>query len=857
MNSTLFNPHEPILAEKINEFVKRKSIEIPEYIIDNLGATLRPYQEITLQHFLFYEKDQIFRTYPTHLLFHMATGSGKTLIMAALIVHLYKQGYNNFLFFVNSANIIEKTKENFLNKLSNKYLFTDSIKIDGERVHIREVNNFDEAVAGNINIHFTTIQGLHSRLKKPGENSVTYEDFIDKEIVLISDEAHHLNTLTKKNRLNQAELNLKNSWEYTIQEIFSANRNNFLLDFTATMDLQNQNIAEKYNDKIVYDYPLKKFRLDGYSKDIELRQTQADIKDKMFHAIIFSQYRRKLAEKHDMQIKPVILMKSKRIASSEENTDTFIQLINNLSGGYIEKARGESVNDHDLKKMYDYFFDELELSYDNFALELKEDFSDDKIINVNNDGELKNCQIKINSLEDYNNEIRVIFAVNKLNEGWDVLNLFDIVRLYDTRDAGKNKIGTTTMAEAQLIGRGARYYPFIAPDYPDEEAEKRKYDKDADNPLRILEELYYHCSHNPQYISEIKLALQETGMLDEPEKINLKLKISFLKTEFYKKGVIYINKQIKNKNTDKKSLNDYEVSSFYKYNKTMSSMSSTESALTDNKKRTGTKNLTSKTYKIEEKFNKAILRRVADGITFFHFDNIQKFLPYIESMNELFESISDYNIEITGDRDKLFNLSKAEQKDILHFVFRQIEAKVKSNSTKYRGSDDFYPVLVQDVVVDKMIKVNNTNQLIGYGGDWYVYEENALNGLEKDFVKYIKERKEQIRRTYGEFYLIRNERFVKLYNFADGGGFEPDFLLFLTNKNKQGGEKVIYQLFIEPKGEHIYAGDKWKEDFLKSLNLEYKAILYSNRKYNIIGLPFYREGSRSKFEVEFEKLLKE
>jgi len=32
-------------------------------------------------------------------------------------------------------------------------------------------------------------------------------------------------------------------------------------------------------------------------------------------------------------------------------------------------------------------------------------------------------QLKLNSLEVKNNELRAIFAVNMLNEGWDVLNL--------------------------------------------------------------------------------------------------------------------------------------------------------------------------------------------------------------------------------------------------------------------------------------------------------------------------------------------------------------------------------------------------------------------------------------------------
>lgn len=46
-----------------------------------------------------------------------------------------------------------------------------------------------------------------------------------------------------------------------------------------------------------------------------------------------------------------------------------------------------------------------------------------------------------------------------LNESWDVLNLFDIVRLYDIRDGKKQKMVLSQVK--QLIGRRARYYPFI------------------------------------------------------------------------------------------------------------------------------------------------------------------------------------------------------------------------------------------------------------------------------------------------------------------------------------------------------------------------------------------------------------
>ena len=108
---------------------------------------------------------------------------------------------------------------------------------------------------------------------------------------------------------------------------------------------------------------------------------------------------------------------------------------------------------------------------------MKLDFAPFKVENVNSPTDLQARQIALNTLEDRDNELRVIFAVDKLNEGWDVLNLFDIVRLYDTRDGRENKVGKTTMQEAQLIGRGARYFPFSISDQPDAPRAMRKFDR--------------------------------------------------------------------------------------------------------------------------------------------------------------------------------------------------------------------------------------------------------------------------------------------------------------------------------------------------------------------------------------------
>ena len=283
-------------------FILRVSDEIAQNL--NPKFELREYQKEALGRFDFYFGGYQKRAHPAQLLFHMATGSGKTLIMAANILYLYKLGYRNFIFFVNSINIIEKTKDNFLNPLSEKYLFAPKIKFGEKEIFIKEVQNFESASMEDINILFTTIQGLHIRLNFPKENVLTYGDFVDKEIVLISDEAHHLQTITKQSR---EEIKLERSWEFTVERIFRSNIKNILLEFTATIDLGNQNIRQKYEDKIIFQYDLKQFRLDKFSKEIEVLQADLEPIDRALQSVILSQYRRKIAEKNKLYLKPVLL----------------------------------------------------------------------------------------------------------------------------------------------------------------------------------------------------------------------------------------------------------------------------------------------------------------------------------------------------------------------------------------------------------------------------------------------------------------------------------------------------------------------------------------------------------------------
>ncbi len=173
---------------------------IPEYITSNLRHKLFEWQEEALKNFLAYQdkKDKLSNEKYTHLMFNLATGAGKTLLMASSILYYYKQGYRNFLFFVNQNNIVDKTEQNLANKYHPKYLFSQDIIIDNKRIEIRNVDNFSDGQDGIIEIKFTTINKFYNDIHLEKENINTLDDLHKKNIVMLADEAHHLNANSKK-----------------------------------------------------------------------------------------------------------------------------------------------------------------------------------------------------------------------------------------------------------------------------------------------------------------------------------------------------------------------------------------------------------------------------------------------------------------------------------------------------------------------------------------------------------------------------------------------------------------------------------------------------------------------------------
>lgn len=845
--------------------------DIPMYISNNLSErfTMRDYQTKVFQYFIEYmENNKLNKNKQIHLLFHMATGSGKTYIMAGIMLYLYKNNYRNFVFFVNSNNIIEKTKRNILTKESLKYLFNDRIIVDGEEIEIKEVNNFKESNENSINILFTTVQQLHIDLITHKENSITVQDFEDSKVVLISDESHHINADTKNVNLSKAEAEEKNSWESSVSKAFTSNKDNIMLEFTATCDLKNANILDKYIDKIIFNYPLLDFRESGYTKDFLNLQSNYDPLNRTIQAMLLSQYRLKLFQKYGLNRKPTILLKSDKISSSQDFYNNFVEYMKNrFSTSDIDRFRIDAAGI--TRKMFD-FYDKENITDNMLVEELKEAFSYEHLIIMNMiDDASKTKQILVNDLENPKNPYRMIFTVDMLNEGWDVLNLFDIVRLYETRQSGRNKLSKTTITEAQLIGRGARYCPFKTNDLDD--AYKRKFDNDLENELRVCETLYYHSKEDSRYIAELREALKEVGF--EPDNtINFKYKVkkSFKEKDIFKTGKVFVNGYKLKSNKDIIGL-DKKLQSLESV-VDLSIKAIKEVSLIDNNN--------NKFDEVQTSINRIKIKVIDTRITLkalrqyssLRFNILKEYFPNLKSSRE-FISCDDYaaNMELVIVTNNEYPNNIELYKACLR-LFEVLANKISNIKQQFYGTTEFNEIPLNSVVKDTLRRksnpdaegegisqnattVNKEYRLDLSDKEWFVYTDNYGTTEEKRFVSYFSSKVEELRKTYSEVYLIRNERNFHIYSFADGHRFEPDYILIL--RRDKGLNYEQQQIFVEPKGEHLRKQDAWKEEFMLELEHKAEAKVYYNdgNDYKIIGLPFYTHDIElQKFKDAFDKL---
>ncbi|MGX7099366.1 DEAD/DEAH box helicase family protein [Globicatella sanguinis] len=814
-------------------------------------------------------------------MFNMATGSGKTDIMAGLILFLFKEkGYQNFLFTVNTNGVLTKTIDNLTNVNSIKFLFNSPLEIEGERISIHKVEGKfpDYPNKNDINIRFVSIQTLTNELYTKSENVMSLKEYEKKKMIIIADEAHHYSASTKKKKKTKTEEE-KATWENSLKDLLNAHSENLLLEFTATLDFEDETIYQKYRDKIIYRYNLDSFIRDKYSKNVRRIQTGNSNQDNMLSTVLLSEYRKIFAlENFNVEIKPIILFKSQKIDASYEAHRLFNEIIDNLTTESLRlflENQIKSVTDEQsqtLQLAYQYYLEKDDLS--SIVREIKRSFSQNRIINANDTDSSKKGLLEtgnyqaLNSLESPDNLYRVIFAVAKLTEGWDVLNLYDIVRISGLGKTEDKKDVKSTNSEAQLIGRGARYNPFVMQNKISYTRRFDEGDEGDEIASLLLETLHYHTINDTQYINNLMKSLEKMNLASENDKKNppldIKLKKSFKQTNIFSEGKLYYNTT--------EIIPDSHYTNFRSYGidiakiATIPYFKSTIETGYQCIKTAETK--TMKLHNIDKRyFQKAINRS-----QFFKFNNLIKYLPNLKSMNDFWGKdwldLEHLHLEVVTEKETDdAQLTPNEKLKIVSRFFDVLASRIKLGYQKERGTNQFVGFEISEYLVDYKKRVpqydtsKKTMEQIVSNVDFktlnfFAYESAVINKNEENLVYAIASHIDELKDKYEDVFLIRmdenmhrgNEKskILKLHQFEktprefNCAGFQPDFLLILQN------QEFYLQIYIEPKGEHLIETEKWKEEILTYINEHQDEIVFENDTDEVVikGVKFYNQQNK-------------
>lgn len=938
---------ETFLSEELRQnpdFIQFAEKPLPPYIQENLNTDkkLRPYQELAIKTFIyFWENNDIQKC--RHLLFNMATGTGKTLVMACCILFLYTKGYRKFIFFVSSVQILDQARKGFTQSHFKKYLFSKKITLLDENnelqnVLIKRVDIFSSKKnSKNIEIIFDTIQGLSSKINESRENQIEEKDFEKEKIVFLADEAHHLNSATKWKK-TKTEKEEENTWEDTIMRIFGKHNEHILLEFTATIDIKDAKIREKYQNKLLYRYDFAMFRNDRYCKEIQtLESPRTNTIDAtkyndgvepqkrltIINALVLSEYRKIIfKEVLGRDVNPIILFKSANISTSRKDMEDVLSVISHLqvdSLDYLKELRYKDSDEYGIiAGMFD-FLENHQIHIQGLIASIKQNFRQENMIIYNSKTKTTTSRSKskkeeekyitdsLAKLDDENSKIRAVFIVQALREWWDVLSLYDLVH-FDLSDSKK-----VEASDIQLVGRGARYFPFVLPEEFNENTEqmwlfsitsndmyRRKFDNSnmVDNHLALLETFYYHFIEEKNFAEKLRKELMMEGLIPDGGQLReLKIKETFKVSETYKNGFVLVNFPEKrqkpmSKIEEEKTFGKTLIFRDYKINFT--------SITNDKEKNADIAGEMAWTFCLTEEygFNYWLLNWALYYYKnkFFRLQNLQKHITELIDIREFIEKfLPKYTISyFYKDGKTIEKLSADTRVDILQYVILpQIEESIDTNLPKIVGGKTFRPRSIKEVFQEvKTIYVGGNDNERSRGqnnhpeyhidlihADWYSHNENYGTTDEKKFVQFIAWKIPHLKARYpnSEIFLMRNELDFYIHSFENGEKFSPDFVLFI---NDFESKTLYYQCLFEVKWSHLRTKDKWKENALKSIekfceisfqttdNEKYQKYLDSvaKEKYKEIkniGFGFYTanspdddEDTEYKFLSEFdEKLL--
>ena len=363
------------------------------------------------------------REFPS-LCFALATGVGKTRLMAATMAYLHRvKKVNNFFVVAPNKTIYEKLKRDFDPQYFNKYVFTglyDFVQppqiIDGDNFENFRQSIFRESGLHGVTINIFNIAKLTHGRGKDAEmarvqrlNEVLGQSYFDylrslPDLCLMMDESHHYHAEQGFGALN--DLNPMLGLEFTATPQIQTTKGK--VNFKNV--IYEYSLAHALNDKMYVKEPVACTRR---NYDPSQRGDEQMDRDKLMDGIrLHIETKAKLdvyGRNNGLPIvKPFVLVVARDIPHSRQIRDF--------------------------------------LTSDEFC----EGYYRDKVIEIHSgQGKIESDENteKLLGLEDRDNQTEIVIHVNKLKEGWDVTNLYTIIPLRAS--------ASETLTE-QTIGRGLR-----------------------------------------------------------------------------------------------------------------------------------------------------------------------------------------------------------------------------------------------------------------------------------------------------------------------------------------------------------------------------------------------------------------
>jgi type III restriction enzyme len=370
---------------------------------------------------------------------HMATGTGKTYVMFAIAYLSIVLGkVKRVLVLGPPSTVIEsgsrgKFREHLYGPTSQRLQKTLPDKYRNIPVNLLDENNPIEdnsIVIENINaIWYRDRNSL-------GDTLFSQTD----EILVLSDEVHHAYSHLKYigDRLDIEEQGKKSEkeerlWMKFLREEPKIKRH---IGFTGTPYNQdeyfadviyNYSIKDAINDKVIKKInPIIKTEAEGEEADLTLYQK--------FEQILQTHFENK--EKYsytdsrgNVRLKPITIFINNRQTSAKRNTEEFTK----VSSDYLKNTNS---------------------NYAHMPASQLYQIASDKVLCVISKPTDPDYQEKLDAVEEIDKnktggKVEFIFAVDKLSEGWDVDNVYQIVPMEERIFASKRLI-------SQVLGRGLR-----------------------------------------------------------------------------------------------------------------------------------------------------------------------------------------------------------------------------------------------------------------------------------------------------------------------------------------------------------------------------------------------------------------